>query len=217
MMKTYFLLFHFLPLTSAFQSPVSPIKVVNRVSLGGSSNTPPSEEEIVAMEKEVLAGTRARLDIRSINESFLDEEKEQKKSLLDTWKVALAAGLMSSAATGLLFHSIFISIFACVATTAIAIGDPVSEQSPAGALARVLGRVTLQTVSQPKVKAIARAAVRNDDEVLKLRERLRDLEEENEELYLWKKRRITVDEALSKYNVDELKEQARQNRIKIGG
>lgn len=184
---------------------------------GNSDRSPPSQEEISALEREVFESTRSRLDIRRVNEAFFEEEDELQRGLYDSWKVALAAGLLTSLAAGMVFHSVFVSAFACVAVFVVAIGDPIDETSAAGALARVVGRFTLKTVAQPKVKAIARAAVRGNDEVFELRELLRDLEAENEELYLWKRRRIAVDEALNDFNVDELKEIARENKIRIGG
>jgi len=101
----------------------------------------------------------------------------------------------------------------------LANGDPLEEDSVAGALARVVGRFTLQSVqaSQPKVRAIARAAVRGDEELAYLSRRVAELEAENADLALWKQQRQAVDDALSDFNVDELKEKARSNRIAIGG
>jgi len=169
------------------------------------------------MEREVLESTRTRLDIRRVNEAFFEQEEELQRGLYDSWKVALAAGLMTSFAASMIFHSIYVSAFSCIAVFVVAIGDPIDETSAAGSLARLVGRFTLKTVSQPKLKAVARAAVLGDDEVLEMRERLKDLEAENEELFLWQQRRIAVDEALNDFNVDELKEIARENKIRIGG
>jgi hypothetical protein len=177
----------------------------------------------MSLERDVVESTRARLDLQRVQEAFLEEEYDYgyiQERPVESWKVALSAGIVSSvAANFLLFHSFILSSMVCVAVFFIANGDPLEEDSVAGALARVVGRLTLQSVqvSQPKVRAIARAAVRGDAEVTQLQRRVDDLEDENAELYLWKQRRQAVDEALSEFNVDELKAKARENSITIGG
>jgi hypothetical protein len=177
----------------------------------------------MSLERDVVESTRARLDLQRVQEAFLEKEYDYgyiQERPVESWKVALSAGIVSSvAANFLLLHSFILSSVVCVAVFLIANGDPLEEDSVAGALARVVGRLTLQSVqvSQPTVRAIARAAVRGDAEVTQLQRRVDELEDENAELYLWKQRRQAVDEALSEFNVDELKAKARENSITIGG
>ncbi|OEU16834.1 hypothetical protein FRACYDRAFT_239427 [Fragilariopsis cylindrus CCMP1102] len=102
--------------------------------------------------------------------------------------------------------------------------DPLEEEGAAGALARLLGRVTIQSVetSKPKLKAIARAAIStgNDDrkEVINLlQQRIEVLEDENTKLKQWKEQRTAADSLLSQYGVEELKAMARQNNLPVGG
>lgn len=78
--------------------------------------------------------------------------------------------------------------------------------------------------AKPKAKALARAALTGDEEILTLREQLDDLERRNRSLEnknaalsLWKKRRVWVDDRLASFNLQELKEQARENKLQVGG
>mmetsp|Transcript_493 Transcript_493/g.813 ORF Transcript_493/g.813 Transcript_493/m.813 type:complete len:270 (+) Transcript_493:55-864(+) len=196
-------------------------------SVSTSSNSR-DDDDIFALEQDVIESTRARMDMKRVQEAFLEEDTydynygnvQERGGAVESWKVALSAGIVSSVfANFLLLHSFILSSLVCAGVFFVANGDPLEEDSVAGALARVVGRFTLQSVqvSQPKVRAIARAAVRGDDEVTQLLRRVDELEDENEELFLWKERRQAVDEALSEFNVDELKEKARKNRITIGG
>jgi len=69
----------------------------------------------------------------------------------------------------------------------------------------------------PKVKSIARMAYRGEDQVALLTERIDALEAENANLRLWQKRRNAVDNAQSKYTLDQLKKKARKNKLPVGG
>ena len=183
------------------------------------SQKSPSKNEMLALERDVMESTKARLDLKRINDAFLEEDNQQGPIDAAAWKVALAAGLASAfAANMLLLHNLILSFIVCVAVFVVANGDPLEEDSIAGALARVVGRFTLTSV-QPKVQAMARAAVRgnNDNQDKQLQERILELEEENAQLLLWKRRRQAVDEKLADFNVEELKEKARANKITIGG
>lgn len=203
-----------------------------------------ADDDIFSLEQEVLESTRAKLDMKRVQNAFLENDEyrygssnnsngdyadeygnnayalQERGGAVESWKVALSAGVVSAvAANFLLFHSFILSSMVCVAVFLVANGDPLEEDSVAGALARVVGRFTLESVqvSQPKVRAIARAAVRGDEEVMALQRQVQELEYENAELFLWKQRRQAVDEALSEFNVDELKAKAREHHITIGG
>jgi apolipoprotein N-acyltransferase len=116
--------------------------------------------------------------------------------------------------TSLLFAAV-----AFVATFWIAYQDPLEEEGVAGALARVLGRWTIQSVetTTPKIRAVARAAITSQEEITQLQSRVQVLEQQHAELVLWKERRLAVDRNLDKKTVEELKEMARQNNLAVGG
>lgn len=84
-----------------------------------------------------------------------------------------------------------------------------------GAAARIVGRFTLKTMEDTgsKVKPIIRATVEGDAELEYLRACVGDLKRENEELRLWKHRRNLVDDSLTKYSLDELKDIAREEGL----
>ena len=70
---------------------------------------------------------------------------------------------------------------------------------------------------QPKIKAVARVAIRGDDQVALLMERIEQLEAENAQLRLWQKNRNAVDNSVSKYTLQQLKSKARANKLPVGG
>lgn len=172
------------------------------------------EKNMAIIEREVMESTRAKLDLQKVTKTLLDDELPFRSSVA-TWQVALAASGSGGAAAFFLLHNWILSGIVLVYIFVVANGDPMEEESIAGALARIVGRGTLQTL--PKVRAIARAAVTGEDDVALLKSRIRELENENYELKLWKKRRLAVDQALPDYSLEELKEMARQNGLAVGG
>lgn len=177
-----------------------------------------SSSEISTLEREVAASVRARLDLNRVS-GLLDNKGTADIEPYSSWKVALAAGGVASAFTYSFSHNGVISALIWAAVFLVANGDPLDEDSVAGALTRIVGRVTLQSVeaSQPKVRAVARAAVRGDDEYFQMKIRINELEDENANLMLWKKRRIAVDKALGDFTLDDLKGKARGAKLTIGG
>ena len=93
------------------------------------------------------------------------------------------------------------------------------EEGAAGAGARLVGRFAINSVevSKPKIKAVARAAMRNEEDIARLQQQISELKEENTQLRIWKERRMVIDERISDYTLDELKEIARKNRLPVGG
>jgi hypothetical protein len=179
------------------------------------------EKEIAALEKEVMESTRAKLDLQRVTRSLLDEddsESDYASVPLEGWKVALAAASVVALGSFFIFHDALISAVVLTAIFLVANGDPLEEDTLAGALARLIGRYTIRSVqaSQPKMRAIARAAVRGD-EIALLRQQVKALQDENRELLLWKERRIAVDNALPNYSLEDLKQKARANGLKVGG
>ncbi len=106
-------------------------------------------------------------------------------------------------------------------TTFMASRDPLNEteNNISGPLFRIIGRGTLQSIekSKPKVKAVARAVISTEDEYAQLKQRMVELERENEELKLWIERRKFIDENGQFYSLDTLKNMARTRGIQIGG
>jgi hypothetical protein len=67
------------------------------------------------------------------------------------------------------------------------------------------------------VKALARAVITGDEELVVLKDRLFELEKENEALRSWKQQRIKMEEALPRLALADLKEMARECDIGVGG
>ncbi|KAG7341875.1 hypothetical protein IV203_006967 [Nitzschia inconspicua] len=192
--------------------------------------------EIDEMEKEVYASARVKMDKnqleRALLETFDNDETvsitttttivdPQRTALLASpWQISLAAAsavssfvLVTTNASLMIAGIVFVVVFV------VANGDPLDEQNPTGAVARQVGRMTIQSVesSKPKLRAIARAAITDQEEIILLKQQVKRLEKDNAELTLWKKRRVAVDENLSRYTQEELKDVARSNRLAVGG
>ena len=191
-----------------------------------------SEEDISKIEQEVLATTQAKLDLRRLVQAIDDDSPSAAIEsavdstgnngaplVLDQWKIAFAGGLAAFLLSFLLFHNLLASAASLVVVFVAGLGDPLEEESVFGPLARVLGRTTLRSVqaSEPKVRAVARAVVTDEEEVVALKQRILNLEDENEQLRSWKRIRIAVDESLSKFALEDLKDAARSNGIAVGG
>jgi hypothetical protein len=189
--------------------------------------------DINDLEKEVYASVQYKLDLRKVENTLRDDMDDQSslssrlyddptRSVIMTsqWKISLAAACVVSAFFAVLAKAnlpvaaaVFVSVFL------VANQDPLDEDNSTGAIARLLGRLTIQSVesSKPKLKAIARAAITDQEEIVLLKKRITQLEKENADLKLWRERRLLADDNLSKYNLEELKEMARQNQLSVGG
>jgi hypothetical protein len=185
---------------------------------------------LLSLENEVMASTRAKLDLQRVTKAFTETETDAsstttepaKQALLaSTWRVSLAAAFFTSCLTLFLSTNILFAAVAFVGTFWIAYQDPLEEEGVTGALARVLGRWTIQSVetTTPKIRAVARAAITSENEEItqRLQSQVQVLEQQNSELALWKERRLAVDENLGNYTREELKELARQNNLAVGG
>jgi len=201
--------------------------------------------EIYALERDVMAATQSRLDMKRVADalySTLDvstskgsvTRKEQKDDLKSTWtiidnkniqnsqnplSISFAAGAFFSVLSLIVTKSLFLSAIAFLVVGLIANGNPLDEEGASGAVSRVIGRATLQSIeiSKPKVQAVARAAISGSVEVDGLRNEVVTLQEENRELRLWITRRKAVDDMLSDYNLEELKFIAREQSMPVGG
>jgi hypothetical protein len=182
--------------------------------------------DLLSLENEVMASTRAKMDLQRVTKAFTETDATStttgpaKEALLaSAWRVSLASAIFTSCLTLFLSTSLLFAAVAFVATFWIAYQDPLEEEGVAGALARVLGRWTIQSVetTTPKIRAVARAAITSQEEITQLQSRVQVLEQQHAELVLWKERRLAVDRNLDKKTVEELKEMARQNNLAVGG
>jgi len=184
------------------------------------------------LEKEVYASTQAKMDVQRLKDTLAEKESSSTKDnpqvtaiMAAQWKISLAAASFVST-----FYEVStksnLSITAVVFLTVffIANQDPLEEKGFAGALARLLGRLTIESVetSKPKLKAMARAAISTDNDdrekvITLLQQRIEVLENDNTELKQWKEQRTAADSLLSQYGVEELKVMARQNHLPVGG
>ena len=188
-----------------------------------SSSMGSLEQEIAELEQQVLASAQAQMDYNQITRALLLDDDNDKAATISTpsstWQVALTASIVTAAASFWLFSNLYVSLFVLVTIFVVGNADPTHDDSLLGALARVLGRATLASVqtSKPKMQALARAVVTGQDEVRALRQTVQQLETENRTLQQWQARRLWVEEHVSDYTVQELKEQARQQDLPVGG
>jgi len=180
--------------------------------------------DIVAIEKEVEASTRADLDFKRVAQALdtrtpPSEDPGRVALLAEPWKISVAAATAISTLVFVTTNNYIVALVSLFAVFFVANGDPTDEEGAFGSFARLLGRLTINSVesSKPKLRALARAAVTDEEEIVDLQRQVKELKEENEVLALWKLRRIAVDESLSRYTLSELKEKARQNNISVGG
>jgi SAP domain len=217
-MIAFLTLFLLVPLASSLQIKFTPKKPPRRISPLQDNSV--GKNQILTLEREVLESTNAKLDLKRINDVFF----EQDIGSIETQKIALASALIVSILSNLvLFDDVVISLTVGLVVFLIANRDPIEEDSVTGSIARVMGRMTLQLlqISQKSLRSIL-ASMNNspsktEEEWESLTQRLADLEAENTELYLWKVRRLAVDEKIGDFSADELKSLARTHKLPVGG
>jgi len=172
------------------------------------------------------------MDVQKVKNTIKEQappsnnENPQRTAIMAAqWKISLAAASFVSTFFIIATHSslpltgiVFVAVFF------VANQDPLEEDGAAGALARLLGRFTIESVetTKPKLKAMARAAISTEDDdreqiISLLQQRIEVLENENNELKKWKEQRTAADTLLSQYALDDLKAMARQNNLPVGG
>lgn len=182
------------------------------------------DRDFYEIEKKVRASAQADLDMKRIANA-LDENSVPRDDLFPERvpssgpSVALAAAASSATLALVTFHSITVSGFVFVVVFLAASGDPNDEESILGPIMRVLGRATIKSVeaSQPKMKALARAVVTGEEEIAALKRQMAELQKENDQLRQWQERRNKLDENISAFSHEELKQYARMNGIQVGG
>ena len=188
--------------------------------------------ELNRLEEEVLASVQEKLDVKRVYETLKEEDEREIARLTNgtyaipsvavtepRWKVAVAAATVS-AGLSLGFQLNFpLAATVWAAVFLVANRDPLDEDDLAGPVARILGRTTLRSVeaSQPKLRALIRAVITEEEVIRDLNDRVHYLEQENKELRKWKRQREAVDENANKFTLAELKEIAREEGLKVGG
>jgi hypothetical protein len=186
--------------------------------------------EILQMEKEVEASALAKIDRQRLSQALAttttttqqdDDDDAYRQSSPQPLQIALAAASVLSIGSFLTVHSLIISTLTFTVVFILAWRDPIDadDDDVWGPIARILGRSTIRAVEKttPKVKAVARAAMTEEQEIISLEKRIAALEEEVDELRLWKERRLAVDEAVADFSLEELKQHARLNNLQVGG
>ena len=182
------------------------------------------ENELSRMEQEVKGSVQAQMDLKRVAEALDSDQLDTQNStnsanLASRWQIALASAIFCSVVSLSLLNNSITTGIVFIGTFILAARDPLEEEGAAGAGARLLGRFAINSVevSKPKIKAVARAAMTNEEDISRLKQQVSELQEENATLRLWKERRIKIDEKMSDYTLDELKAIARENRLAVGG
>ena len=190
-------------------------------------DTSTTDAEMEILERQVLESARATVDVNrvlkaletDVGPSQIDGMYENERTVPATshLQIAIAASLVTGVGSFLVLHNLYVSLIVAGFCFLAAFLD--QDDTLAGALARILGRTTLQSVqaSQPRVKALARAVVTGEEEIGLLQRRIQALMAENEKLRQWKEQRIQLDEALSKFKVEELRSIAREKGLVAKG
>jgi hypothetical protein len=181
------------------------------------------EEEMAQLEQQVLASAREKMDYNQITRALFTDDDDASIANIQrpTWQIALTAATVFSVASLWLFGNVFVTMFVFGSIFVVANADPLhaDDDNLWGALARLLGRATLQsyTDSKPRMKALARAVVTGQDQVRKLQQDLEAVLTEIEELRTWKQRRLWVEDHMADFTVDDLKDRARNHGLAVGG
>ena len=197
-------------------------------NMASDKDTSTTDAEMEILERQVLESARATVDVNRVLKALetdvgpsqrIDGMYENERTVPATshLQIAIAASLVTGVGSFLVLHSLYVSLIVAGFCFLAAFLD--QDDTLAGALARILGRTTLQSVqaSQPRVKALARAVVTGEEEIGLLQRRIQALMAENEKLRQWKEQRIQLDEALSKFKVEELRSIAREKGLVAKG
>jgi hypothetical protein len=98
------------------------------------------DDSIERIEQEVKASAQARVDLDNVNRALQEAlaDDERRKAVNDQRAIALAAGTASGILMFLLSHTLFLSALAFGGVAFLANRDPTEEDSPAGAVARIV-------------------------------------------------------------------------------
>lgn len=226
--------------TDALTTSVSPQEdEQSRSRIIEKLSSPNNDIDITTLEKQVMASTQEQLDMQRFKSIFQNSDtlkhsrsKEEPitKPPPSQWNIALASATVLSLASLVTLQiqtpfNFYISVVVFTTTFLVANRDPIQEEDlddVTGPITRTVGRVTLDSLekSKPTIQAVARAVVNGDsaeNEIRQLRQRVETLEQENKDLKLWIERRNAIDERSKLYNMEKLKDLARENKIAVGG
>jgi SAP domain len=196
-----------------------------------SSKDDVSSAELALLERQVIASVKSRIDyervlkaldgdnrnrIASRRNDLMYDNEDLSISSTSQWQIAGAAAVVSTGISFWAFGNPFLSAFICCF---VFVAANLDDDSLGGALARILGRSAIQSVqaSQPKIKAVARAVVTGEQEILALKATVQQLQAENAELLQWKERRMKIDESIPRYSLAQLRDMARKNGLPESG
>ncbi len=170
-------------------------------------------------EAEIKESSKEKSDFQRVQQ-WLAEDQPSDVYHDNGWKVALASGAVCGLGCEWMTDSTILSLATFGAVFWVALRDPLDEDDGlAGPLARIIGRSALQSYqkSQPKLKAVARAAVQGEETWIALQKEIDDLRKENQQLRLYVEWREWIDEQQSNFNMEELKVLAQRSRVPYSG
>ena len=203
------------PSVSAYSSPYD----WAQIQRPGSSASGIDDWSTWQMEYEVKASAQAQMDADLIKDTLIGRERSKLGMMSSSLyapspptrnNIALSGGIFAAIATFLLFHGALVSFFSFIVATYLANLDPIEngnnrsigkiisdKENILAPFARTFSRVAYETIerSKPKVRAVVRTALEEDDEeTIELRSKLWELEQENKELKFMVKRRKARDD-----------------------
>jgi hypothetical protein len=182
---------------------------------------------VLQWEAEIQESAMRGVDLLRIQEWLDNDENDNNDNNWDPttsttqrdrngWKVAVASGTVMGLGCDYVTHSISLSLITFATVVWVALKDPLDDADGlVGPLARIVGRTTLDSYQKvkPKLKALARAAIQNEDVIIKLSSEVKELRQQNQELRLYQQRREWIDTHQSQFSLDDLKGLAQQVRL----
>jgi hypothetical protein len=216
----------------------------NHPSSNNEDSTKYDRTDLSSLEEHVMASVQSQMDISTVMRTlYPDDDRNRNRNVpirtndllydhedlrhrpMSQIQVATAAAMVVGCVTYMVLHNLYGTGIVAVAVFVTALVDDddnnndKNTDSFSGALARILGRSTIRSVqaSQPTIKAVARAVLTGEEEILHLKRQVRQLEDDNAKLRQWKETRIQVEDALPRFTVAELKDLAKFHGLPLGG
>jgi hypothetical protein len=216
----------------------------NNLGSNNEDSTKYDRTDLSSLEEHVMASVQSQMDISTVMRTlYPDDDRNRNRNVpirtndllydhedlrhrpMSHIQVATAAAMVVGCVTYMVLHNLYGTgiVAAAVFVTALVDDDDNNNDkntdSFSGALARIVGRSTIRSVqaSQPTIKAVARAVLTGEEEILHLKRQVRQLEDDNAQLRQWKETRIRVEDALPRFTVAELKDLAKFHGLPLGG